>query len=304
MDIAIDVRDFLSSRRARITPAQAGLPAYSASRRVPGLKREEVAVLAGVSTEYYARLERGNLRGVSESVLASVARALQLDEAERAHLFDLARAAGTSPAKEAGRRARPRVRPSIARILAGMTGIPAYIRTSRMDVVAANEICRALYAGVLDESALPLNLARFVFLDPRARELYVGWDAMADDFSASLRVEAGRNPKDPALNALVGELATGSPEFATRWARHTVKAHRTARKILHHPLIGEIELTGDALELPGEDLTLIAYTAEPDSPAAEQLAFLASWHQTRQRDAADDAVEEVHDEESGSAPTA
>jgi transcriptional regulator with XRE-family HTH domain len=302
MDIATDVRDFLASRRARITPAQAGLPAYSTSRRVPGLKREEVAVLAGVSTEYYARLERGNLRGVSESVLASVARALQLDEAERAHLFDLARAAGSSQAKDAGRRPRPRVRPSIAQILDGMTGIPAYIRTSRMDVVAANRLCQVLYAGVLDDSALPLNLARFVFLDARARELYAGWDAMADDFAASLRVEAGRHPKDPALNALVGELATGSPEFATRWARHSVKVHSAARKVLRHPLVGEIELIGDALELPGDDLTLIVYTAEPDSPATEQLAFLASWHQARQHGAGDYAADEVHDEEPESPP--
>jgi transcriptional regulator with XRE-family HTH domain len=286
MDLTTDVRDFLTSRRARITPLQAGLPAFDSARRVPGLKREEVAMLAGISSEYYARLERGNLRGVSESVLGAVARALHLDDAERAHLFDLARAASVSPVRDAGRTTRPRLRPSIERMLVGMTGIPAYIRTSRMDVIAANDLCRALYAGILDPSALPLNLARFAFLDPRGHEFFVRWDSIADDFAASLRAEVGRNPNDPALGALVGELASGSPEFAARWARHGVKVHRTSRKTLRNPLIGEIELTGDALDLPGEDLTLIAYTAEPGSHAAEQLAFLASWNQTQRRTAA------------------
>lgn len=281
MDNSKDVREFLTSRRSLITPAQAGLPAYGGTRRVPGLKREEVAMLAGVSTEYYARLERGNLRGVSDSVLESLVRTLQLDDAERAHLLDLAKAA--VPSKASGpHRVRAEVRPSIQRILAGMTGTPAYIRNARMDILAANNLCFALYTGILSPGTLPLNLARFMFLDSRARDFFVEWETLADDLTAALRVEVGRRPHDRALNALIGDLATGSSEFSLRWARHNVRFHRTARKTLHCPLVGEIELTGDALDLPGEDLTLIAYTAEPGSHAQEQLDFLASWSITQQ----------------------
>ncbi len=276
MDNNKDVRDFLMSRRARITPGQAGLTAFSGVRRVPGLKREEVAMLSGVSTEYYARLERGNLRGVSDSVLDSLARALQLDEAERAHLLDLAKAA--APTRASGTRSsRAGVRPSIERILAGMTGTPAYVRNAKMEIIAANSLCLALYTGILSPATMPLNLARFMFLDPRSKDFFVEWETIADDFAAALRVESGRRPRDRYLNGLIGDLAAGSTEFSTRWARHNVHFHRTARKTLRNPLVGEIELTGDALEVPGEGLTLIAYTAEPGSNAEEQLAFLASW---------------------------
>ncbi len=284
MENSKDVREFLMSRRSRITPAQAGLPVYGGTRRVAGLKREEVAMLTGVSTEYYARLERGNLRGVSESVLESLAAALQLDEAERAHLLDLARAA--APSRESGkRRVRAEVRPSVGRILAGMTGTPAYVRNSRMDIVAANSLCFALYGGILSPDTLPLNLARFMFLDPRARDFFLEWNTLADGLAAALRTEAGRNPHDRALNSLIGDLATGSTEFSTRWARHNVRFHRSARKTLHNQLVGDIELTGDSLEVPGEGLTLIAYTAEPGSHAQEQLDFLSSWSTTGKRPA-------------------
>jgi hypothetical protein len=146
-----------------------------------------------------------------------------------------------------------------------------------MDILAANNLCFALYTGILSPGALPLNLARFMFLDPRARDFFVEWDTLADDLAAALRSEAGRRPHDRALNSLIGDLATGSAEFSVRWARHNVRFHRTARKTLRCPLVGEIELTGDALDLPGEDLTLIAYTAEPGSHAQEQLDFLTSW---------------------------
>ncbi|MGN7252733.1 helix-turn-helix transcriptional regulator [Arthrobacter sp. SAFR-014] len=276
MDKSKDVREFLMSRRSRITPAQAGLPAYGGTRRVAGLKREEVAMLTGVSTEYYARLERGNLRGVSDSVLDSLARALQLDEAERAHLYDLAKAAAPAPASGV-RRARSEVRPSIERLLAGMTGTPAYIRNARTDVVAANNLCFALYTDILSPTTLPMNLARFMFLNPRSRDFFVDWETLADDFAAAMRTESGRSPRDRALNSLIGDLAAGSNEFSTRWARHNVRFHRTARKTMRNPLVGDIELTGDALDLPGEGLTLIAYTAEPGSHAQDQLDFLASW---------------------------
>jgi transcriptional regulator with XRE-family HTH domain len=276
-----DVREFLMSRRSRITPAEAGLPAYGGTRRVAGLKREEVAMLAGVSTEYYARLERGNLRGASDSVLDSLAAALRLDEAERAHLLDLAKAA--VPSQTAGtRRVRAEVRPSVQRILAGMTGTPAYVRNSRMDIVAANSLCFALYTDILSPQTLPLNLARLMFLDPRSRDFFLEWETIADDLAAALRTESGRNPRDRALNSLIGDLATGSTEFSTRWARHNVRFHRTARKTLHNPLVGDIELTGDSLELPGDGLVLIAYTAEPGSESKEKLDFLASWSAQQQ----------------------
>ena len=284
VDNRCDVREFLTGRRARLTPQQAGMPVYG-ERRVPGLRRSEVAMLAGVSVEYYTRLERGNLSGVSESVLEALARALQLDEAERAHLFDLARTASRGSASRGSARSQRRsgasgpsnVRPSIHRILDALTGAPAYVRDARTDILAANTLCRALYAGILAPQALPLNLARFLFLDPRARDFFTEWDAVADDIVAALRGEAGRNPLDRRLSDLVGELATRSEEFRTRWARHDVRLHRTAVKRLHNPLVGDIELTGDALELPGDGLTLITYTAAPDSRAQQQLDFLASW---------------------------
>ena len=192
-----DVRDFLVSRRARVSPEQAGLPSYGGNRRVPGLRREEVAMLAGVSVDYYARLERGNLAGASESVLEAVARALRLDDAERQHLFDLARSTETAAR---GGRAGPSRRPRRGRrsisILAGMTTIPAYVRTARMEIVAANELCRALYGGALDDDRLPLNLARYLFLDPHSRGFFLDWDHVADDLVGSLRVQVGRDPRD------------------------------------------------------------------------------------------------------------
>lgn len=282
MDQRNDVHDFLASRRARITPAQAGLPVFDDKRRVPGLRREEVASLAGVSVDYYARLERGNLRGVSESVLEALVRALQLDDAERAHLFDLAHTAnatttGRSRQARAARTPRDPVRQSVRSILAGMTGTPAYIRNARMDILAANDLCTVLYDGILGPQALPVNLARFVFLDDRSRGFFGEWDTIADDVAGALRTEAGRSPADRALSDLVGELTTGSDEFGMRWARHNVRLHNTARKTLHSSLVGDIELTGEAMQLPADGLTVIAYSAAPGSPAEEKLSFLASW---------------------------
>lgn len=280
MDRSRDVRDFLVSRRARVSPEQAGLGRYGGTRRVPGLRREEVALLAGLSVDYYARLERGNLSGASESVLDALACALQLDDAERQHLFDLARSA---PASRRPHQSRPAAGPSpaVLAILAGMSGVPAYVRTSRMEIVAANGLCRALYGGVLDVDRLPLNLARFVFLDPQARILFGDWEHVADDLVGALRVAAGRDPRDPALGAVIGELSTRSDEFVVRWARQDVRLHRTARKRLHNRIVGEVELTGTALELAGEDLTLIAYTADAGSRAEDQLQMLATWTATQ-----------------------
>jgi len=285
MDTRSEVREFLVSRRAKITPEQAGLPDYGGKRRVPGLRREEVALLAGVSIDYYVRMERGNLNGVSETVLEALARALQLDEAELAHLFDLARAA-SAPARPRRRGPQQRVRPSVQRVLDAMTGAAAYVRNGRLDVLAANRLGVALYAPALDGRELPVNLARFMFLDPRASDFYVDWDKIAGDVVAILRGEAGRDPYDRNLSDLVGELSTRSEAFRSRWAAHNVRLHRTGRKRFRHPVVGDVELTFESLALAADTgLTISTYTAEPGSPSQEALTFLASWTMERHQQA-------------------
>ncbi|MEY9908658.1 transcriptional regulator with XRE-family HTH domain [Catenulispora sp. MAP12-49] len=295
MDGRDEFRDFLTSRRARITPDQAGLPAYGgAHRRVPGLRREEVALLAGVSVEYYTRLERGNARGVSESVLDSLARALQLDDAERAHLFDLARAASAGGGGGTGHGSRPRraakqqVRPIVQRILDGMEGTPAHVRNGRFDSLAANRMGRALLAPAYEGHQGPVSMARFVFLDPRAEEFYGDWERTANDMVAALRSEAGRNPYDKALTDMIGELSTRSEFFRTRWAAHNVRFHNTGLKRFHHPVVGDLELAYEALELTdGTGLVMSVYSAEPGTPSQEKMALLASWAATVEREEAD-----------------
>lgn len=278
MDNRSEVREFLASRRARVTPEQAGLPAYGSNRRVKGLRREEVALLAGVSVDYYVRLERGHLHGVSEQVLDALARALQLDDAERTHFLALARAANADPD---GRRrtASQRVRPSVQRIL-DVISAPAWVRNARHDLLGANRLGRALYSEMLADPISPPNNARYVFLNDRSRQFFVDWDRAADDIVAMLRSEAGRNPYDRALTDLIGELSTRSETFRTRWAAHNVRFHRTGRKQLRHPVVGDLDLSFEAMELPGEDLTLLVYTAEPASPSQQALDLLASWAAT------------------------
>ncbi|MGC9666074.1 helix-turn-helix domain-containing protein [Planosporangium sp. 12N6] len=276
MDSRSDVRQFLASRRARITPEQAGLPPFGGTRRVPGLRRAEVALLAGVSPDYYTRLERGNLAGVSDSVLKAIARALQLDEAERAHLFDLARAANTNPRTR--RPAQQRVRPGLQRLLDAMTDAPAFVRNGRLDILAANRLGQALYAPAFDTPARPVNLARFAFLDPRAIDFYPDWDEAAHTTVALLRTEAGRDPYDKSLTDLVGELATRSEPFRTRWAAHNVRLHHTGVKHFHHPIVGHLDLAFEAMPLPADPgLTMTAYSAEPGTASGEALTLLASW---------------------------
>ncbi|MEN2741599.1 helix-turn-helix transcriptional regulator [Microbacterium sp. X-17] len=276
-----DVRDFLTSRRARLTPEQAGLPAYGGNRRVTGLRREEVAMLAGVSVDYYTRLERGNLSGASDSVLESLARALQLDEAETAHLYDLARAADVAP-RIRRRRSPQTVRPSLQRVIDAITGAPAWVRNDRGDVLAANELGRALYVDLMSEVVKPPNASRFTFLNPKSRAFYADWERAADDMVAILRSAAGRNPYDKDLTDLVGELSTRSEEFRTRWARHDVKYHRTGRKRVHHPIVGDLDLAFEAFELPGEPgLRINVYTADPGTPSEDALKLLASWAATQ-----------------------
>ena len=281
MDARSETKEFLTSRRAKLTPDQAGLRTYgTGARRVPGLRREEVALLAGVSVDYYTRLERGNLSGVSETVLEAVARALQLDGAERAHLFDLARSAQTTP--PARRRPAPqRVRPSVQRMLDAMTGGPAFVRNGRMDILAANRLGFALYSEMFADPRRPANTARFVFLDPRAPAFYVDWEQVSSDSVAILRSEAGRNPYDRGLSDLVGELSTQSELFRTRWAAHNVRYHDTGSKRFHHPVVGDLTLTYENMTLVGDPgLTMFAYTAEAGSKSEEALNLLASWAAT------------------------
>jgi transcriptional regulator with XRE-family HTH domain len=297
------VRDFLISRRERITPEQAGLPAYGGHRRVKGLRREEVALLAGVSVDYYVRMERGNLAGASDSVLDGVANALQLDEAEREHLFALARAAG--PATNRRRRpAATTVRPVVQQVLDAISDAPAWVRNARHDILAMNPMARALYSPVLASPVAgakgrrPANTTRFAFLDPQAQEFFVDHDRIAADAAAMLRLEASRNPHDKDLVALIGELSTRSALFRAHWAAQNVKFHRSGRKRLRHPVVGRLDLNFESMPLASEpELRLNVYTADPNTPTADNLKLLATWAATLA------TTEPAEPTESGTTPT-
>lgn len=278
IDLRSEIREFLSSRRARITPDQAGLPAYGGNRRVKGLRREEVAMLAGVSVDYYVRMERGSLAGASESVLDALASALQLDEAERDHLFALARESG-APSTRRRRPAATSIRPALQQVLDAITDAPAWIRNGRHDILAMNQLARALYSPVLADPRRPANTTWFVYLNPEtAQEFFVDYDQIARDAAAMLRLEAGRNPRDKALIALVGELSTRSELFRRRWASQDVRFHRSGRKRLRHPAVGQLDLDFEGMELPSEPgLHLNVYTAAAGTPTADALRLLASW---------------------------
>jgi transcriptional regulator with XRE-family HTH domain len=274
------VRDFLTTRRARITPDQAGLPA-TGGRRVPGLRRSEVATLAGLSVEYYARLERGQMAGASSGVLEALARVLQLDDTERAHLFDLARAADGIPnSGRARRRARAKAasRPSLQWALEAITDGVAFVRDPRQNLLATNALGRAFYSPVLGSGGRTPNLARFQFLDPASRDFYPDWDLFAEMCVGVMRAEAGRDPHDRALQDLVGELSTRSETFRRLWADHNVRTHGAGIKRFRHPVVGELTLAYEELAVTAEPgLVLLVYTAEPGSPSAERLGLLASW---------------------------
>ena len=282
MNNAAEVREFLMSRRARVTPAQAGLPDVGA-RRVPGLRRVEVAALAGVSIEYYSKVERGALAGVSAQVLDAIARALQLDDAERAHLFHLAdAAAGTSqivrPTRRTSRRWTPR--PSLQWTLDSITS-PAIVVSARQDLVATNLLGRAMYADLFTGVEEPPNFSRFIFLDDRAPDLYPDWAAAADINVAILRTSAGQDPHDRAVHDLVGELSTRSPEFVRRWSSHNVRIHGSGTKRFHHQVVGDLTLTYETMALNSEPgLAMTIYAAEPASPTAEALTLLGAWAAT------------------------
>ena len=283
MDNRDEVRAFLTSRRDKITPGQAGLPVYG-TRRVAGLRRGEVAMLAGVSVEYYTRLERGNLAGVSESVLDALAQALRLDETERAHLGDLARAANASPARVRRRAVRSTVRPTVERMIEAMPSMPAFVFNARFDVLAANALCRAFYCQMYADPGSGRNVARWVFLNPAAREFYLDWDRIAKDIVGVLRVEAGRNPYDRELSNLVGELSTRSDQFRILWGAHDVHVFRDEKKRVNHPVVGLLELDHQTMDVPGDaGQTMAFYSAPPASAAADSLALLASWSATQDK---------------------
>ncbi|MDO0917342.1 helix-turn-helix transcriptional regulator [Streptomyces sp. DT2A-34] len=273
-----ELGDFLRTRRARLSPHAAGVAPGGGVRRVPGLRREEVARLAGVSTDYYTRLEQGRHPNVSEAVLDAVARALRLDDDERGHLFDLARPRSTRPRRRRPERVQ-RVRPEVHRMLDVLNGVsPAFVANHRQDVLAANQLARAL---ITDWDALPYrerNFARYVLLDPAARELYRNWDEVAEIVVADLRLEAGRHPDDALLNELIGEAVVKVPEVSVWWDSHRVAqcVHGTQR--FHHPVVGEFALHHETLAFPSDPgQTVCVYTAEPGSASAQALALLASW---------------------------
>ncbi len=280
-----EVREFLMSRRARVSPELAGLPS-GVHRRVPGLRRSEVAALAGVSVEYYSKLERGAIAGASASVLDAIARALQLDDTERAHLFDLARAADGIPASGRPRRRSTKQsgsRPSLAWALEAITDGVAFVRNSHQDLLATNALGRAFYSPVIGEGGRVPNLARFQFLDPTSRDFYPDWDLFAEMCVAIMRAEAGRDPHDRGLQDLVGELSTRSETFRTLWGAHNVRTHGSGTKRFNHPLVGEMVLAYEELAITADPgLVFMIYTAEPGSPSAERLRLLASWERTQQ----------------------
>lgn len=277
MDHKKDVSGFLRSRRDRISPEQAGIIG-GGRRRVPGLRREELALLTGVSVEYYARMERGDLRGVSLEVLDALARALQLDDAETDHLAALAKASGpTAPRHLRNPPHEHTVKPALQHFLDAVTGAPMWVRDTRLDFVAANPLGRALYAPLLDDPANQGNTARFTFFSPASRAFFPDWERNADHIVATLRTYAGQNPHDKKLTDLIGELVTRSDAFRNRWSKHDVRHHRAGLKHIRHPVVGDLELNYQAMEFPANpDWFMFAFTAAPGSPTEERLKMLAS----------------------------
>ncbi|MCB5991739.1 helix-turn-helix transcriptional regulator [Janibacter melonis] len=276
-----EVREFLMSRREKVTPEQVGLPVYG-SRRVSGLRRGEVAALAGVSVEYYTRLERGNLTGVSDSVLESISRALLLDDTERSHLANLARVANTSSSRKGKRPASPpEVPPIVRRIVDAMPTLPAFVQNNRFDVLHANLLGHALYSDMFEEQGAPVNTVRFVFLSPVARRFYADWETVARTAVGALRVEAGKDPFDTELSNLIGELSTRSDAFRVMWGSNDVGTFRDGVKRLRHPVVGELELEHETLPVPGSaKLSITVYSPKLESPSEDGLTLLANWSLT------------------------
>lgn len=274
-DQRAELGEFLRSRRARLRPEDVGLPDYGRHRRVPGLRREELALLAGVSVAYYTRLEQGSGHNVSAEVLDAIARALRLDGTERAHLTHLAR----PQARRRRQSHRPQqVRPELRTLMDAMDGVPAYLVGRRQDVLGWNRLAAAVFG---DFGALPVqerNLVRLVFLDPATAELYAEWECRACEVVSNLRMYAGQHPDDEQLSALVGELSVKNEEFRRLWAAHTVADKTHGVKKLRHPLVGELDLYFERLELPDDPAQfLVTFHAAPGSPSEDALRLLSSW---------------------------
>ncbi|MBB2957882.1 helix-turn-helix transcriptional regulator [Pseudoclavibacter helvolus] len=282
MDIHDDLSAFLTSRRAKLTPSQAGLPDFGGRRRVPGLRREEVALLAGMSAEYYKRLERGNAGGVSEAVLDGVSRALRLDEAEHAHLHELVRTAneGTHPQRQR-RTKKQQLSAAMQQTIDAMSTVPVFIQNGRLDAIATNTLGRALFAPMFEDARPPVNAARFVFLDKRSQSFYQDWESNTRQIVAILRTEAGRSPYDRALSDLVGELSTRSDVFRKLWGSHDVREHRDGLKSVHHPVVGDLDLSYQSMDLSSDrGLLMLVFSAEPGSASHERLQLLSNWAAT------------------------
>jgi transcriptional regulator with XRE-family HTH domain len=279
MDNQDDLSQFLVSRRAKLTLQQAGLPDFGGRRRVPGLRREEVALLAGMSSEYYKRLERGNAKGASEAVIDGISRALQLDEAEHAHLYELIRAANAGAHPHRRRPARKtQINPTLHQTLDAMSTVPVFVQNGRLDAVAANRLGRALFSEMFEDSRQPVNAARFLFLNASAQTFYRDWESTARQVVALLRVEAGRSPYDRQLSDLVGELSTRSDLFRKLWGAHDVREHRTGIKSVHHPIVGDLDLNYLGLDLASDhSLQMLVFSAEPGSASHDGLQLLANW---------------------------
>ncbi|MCB8902755.1 MULTISPECIES: helix-turn-helix domain-containing protein [unclassified Streptomyces] len=279
MDLSAELSEFLRSRRARLKPEDVGLPDFGRHRRVPGLRREELAQLAGVSVAYYTRLEQGNGRNVSMEVLDSIARALRLSDTERAHLTHLAKPTAKKRQHRAAIARPQQVRPGLRHLLDAMEGIPAFVVGRRLDVLAWNRMARALMGDFEAMEPTERNVARMVFLGPNSRDLYRDWECKATEVVSVLRLYAGCYPEDPALLALVGELSVRSEEFRSLWAAHTVADKGHGTKVLRHPLVGEMTLTYESMQVAGgdPDLMLITYQAEPGTASADALRLLAQW---------------------------
>lgn len=280
MDTRHEVHEFLTALRGRITPEKAGLTTFGGERRVPGLRREEVAQLAGVSTAYYARMERGDLGGVSDSVLFALVNALQLNEAESEHLFDLARNA-TGTRRPSRARADARLSPQLAQLMDTMRDVPVVALSKLGDTLGSNTLGRALFPHLFPDDGQPVNTARYLFLDPRSRTFYPEWDTVARQSVSALRLLAGHDPSDRQLAALVGELATRSTEFRTWWGSHTVRTHISGTKRIDHPIVGEMALSYQTLTIQSTpNVRLATYLAEIGTPSADALDLLRSWAAT------------------------
>jgi transcriptional regulator with XRE-family HTH domain len=274
MDRRAELTEFLKSRRARVQPEDLGLKVFNGRRRVPGLRREELAQAAGVSADYYVRFEQGRAENVSQEILDAVSDVLRLTDDERKHLALLAKPAR----RRARRRTTERLRPGLQRLLDSMPDVPAFVLGRRMDVLGWNRLAAALIADFDSLELKDRNIPRMVFLDPASRDFYPQWEAVADETVGYLRMYAGRYPDDPELAELVGELSIRSPEFREHWARHDVKDKTFGTKTQHHALVGDITVQYETLQPPGEpDQLLVTYTVEPGSTSEQNLRLLASW---------------------------